>query len=406
MPDTNDAAAFDLNASPDQLLEEALASGQAPFTGRQIVTFDEELDVQGMTAQLASFGPAAVASDFGDEMPTREKMGDAASLVLEQLHLAILVPSAVEDFGAAAVGGMERREGPQGEFMIEPETFAFAINAIEDNADATWGLQATRVLGSNWTGAGIKVAVLDTGMDLGHPDFAGRPMTSASFIPGQSVQDGHGHGTHCIGTACGPYAPDGGVPRYSIAHEAEIFAGKVLSNSGSGSAGGILAGINWAIANNCEVISMSLGAAIPVQGYYTAAMQRALAAGSLVIAASGNDSRRPGQIVPTGAPANSPGAVAVAALDNRLDVASFSNGGKIEIAAPGVGVFSSLPRPRLHASWSGTSMATPHVAGVAALLAQSDPTLRGQALADRLQALARSLPHPATDVGAGLVQAP
>ena len=137
---------------------------------------------------------------------------------------------------------------------IEPER---VVHAIQDESQATWGLQATGVIASDYTGAGIKVAVLDTGMDLEHPDFEGRAITSRSFVSGQAVQDGNGHGTHCIGTACGPADV---VPRYGIASQAEIFAGKVLSNAGSGSDAQILAGINWAVANGCPVISMSLGA--------------------------------------------------------------------------------------------------------------------------------------------------
>ncbi len=99
--------------------------------------------------------------------------------------------------------------------------------------------------------------MLDTGFDVGHPDFAGRRVVTQSFVPGEQAQDGHGHGTHCIGTDCGPRQP-GQLPRYGIAYEAEIYAGKVLSNAGSGTDAGILAGIQWAIANGCQVISMSL----------------------------------------------------------------------------------------------------------------------------------------------------
>jgi subtilisin family serine protease len=168
----------------------------------------------------------------------------------------------------------------------------------------------------------------------------------------------------------------------------------------------VLAGMNWAIANRCAVISMSLGAAIPVQPSYTSAGAAALAAGCLIIAAAGNGSTRPGHIAPAIAPANSPTIMSVAALDNALRVAPFSCGGKVDIAGPGVSIFSSWPRPTLHNTISGTSMATPHVSGCAALWAQSNAALRGPALRAKLIATARHLPLPHSDVGAGLVQAP
>jgi subtilisin family serine protease len=270
---------------------------------------------------------------------------------------------------------------------------------------ATWGLRACKVPPSNFDGNGIKVAVLDTGFDLGHPEFAGRPIVSNSFVV-QPVQDLNGHGTHTAGTACGPQSPTGPLQRYGVAFRARMFIGKVLTNSGSGTQAQVLAGMNWAIANRCEVISMSLGASIPPQPSYTAAGAAALGAGCLIVAAAGNASNRPGSIAPAGAPANSPTIVSVASLDSSLRVSSFSCGGKVDIAGPGLNVFSSWPRPQLHNTISGTSMATPHVAGCAALWAQSNPSLRGIALRAKLTATARHLPLPATDVGAGLVQAP
>jgi subtilisin family serine protease len=296
-------------------------------------------------------------------------------------------------------------------------TGAGAMLAALDESELTWGLQVTRVAASQFSGRGIRVAVLDTGLDLEHPDFVGRPIVASSFVSGEEVQDGHGHGTHCIGTACGPKQP-GQLPRYGIAYDAEIFAGKVLSNRGSGADAGILAGIQWAITNGCQIISMSLGANLceqPNQGYsriFESVARRALAAGTLIIAAAGNDSERPGHICPVSHPANCPSIMAVSALDQQLHVASFSNGGlnpqggQVDIAGPGVAVRSTWPRPLLYRTISGTSMATPHVAGLAALLAEADPEARGRVLASLLLQTARRLELPARDVGSGLGQAP
>lgn len=165
-------------------------------------------------------------------------------------------------------------------------------------------------------------------------------------------------------------------------------------------AAAVLAGLNWAIANRCEVISMSLGSQSPVQAAYTHAGEAALRNGCLVIAAAGNASAS------TGAPANSPTVMSVASLDANLKPSSFSNHGKIEIAAPGRDIFSSWPRPSRHKTISGTSMAAPHVAGCAALWAQSDSSLRGMKLWQQLMASVQELPSPASRTGAGMVQAP
>ncbi len=400
-----------INASPDELYLAAAAADRLPYTGRQILTFAPDAQPGDVTAALRSLGPMAAASDFDNAAPKIESLEGAATLFFDHLGMAVLSPAAQLPVGVASVDGLvESVESISG---IENETFLFVADAIDDARTAaaeaedvvTWGLAATRVPLSHLSGHGIKIAILDTGLDLNHPDFAGRSITSETFVPGQPVQDLHGHGTHCTGTACGPLAP-AGVPRYGVAHGASIFAGKVLSNSGIAVGGSVLAGINWAIAQRCDVISMSLAAPGNLNPTYEQAAQRALAAGCLVVAAAGNESVRPNRIAPTDVPANSPDMVSVAALDRRLAVAYFSNGGKIEIAGPGVDVFSALPRPRLHGMLSGTSQATPHVAGIAALLAESNPGLRGPALRTALLNRILRLPLPPSDIGFGLVQAP
>jgi subtilisin family serine protease len=285
-----------------------------------------------------------------------------------------------------------------------------------DESKITWGLQAVEAPGSAYSGRGVGVAVLDTGFDEGHPDFQRRTVHGRSFISGEEVQDGHGHGTHTIGTACGPRVPTL-PPRYGVAFDAEIYAGKVLSNRGAGADEGILAGIEWALANGCRIVSMSLGSPTAPGERYSAVFERvarrALAQGTAIIAAAGNESQREtGVVSPVGHPANCPSISAVAALDSQLQVASFSNGGaapqggQVDFAGPGVAVYSSWPMPGGHRALSGTSMATPHVAGVAALLAEAHPEATASELVALLSSGARRLPLASTDVGAGLVQAP
>lgn len=282
-----------------------------------------------------------------------------------------------------------------------------------DETTSTWGLQLIKAVDSKWSGAGIKVAVLDTGFDDTHSDFQDRSVTKKLFATRSSDGDMHGHGTHCIGTACGPRKPSSG-PRYGVAYEAEIYAGKVLGDDGFGTDRSIIAGIEWALEQGCDIISMSLGAMtmegdLPNEDYEHIG-QVCLDANALIVAAAGNESARPHQLSPVASPANASTIMAVAAIDSRLRIAKFSNAGinsrqEVDIAAPGVAVLSSLPGGR-YDRLDGTSMATPHVAGVAALIAQSDRKYRGWALWSRLMQMARPLDAAARDVGRGLLQAP
>ena len=429
------------SSSVDELLLAALERGGDTLeTGRYLVTFKEGASIESMGLQGMR---VADARDFKDQAAVMEDVGDADAMLFPEIGVALVSGNAAQERGMSAMSEIAADSPYE---SIDPEYFVFPSNvtaeflrgyaektqtspgdylrgflqaaeqiakefgydnpsqiAEEDeetmSLGVTWGLRACKVAPSLRSGNGIRVAVLDTGMDLGHPDFAGRPIAGATFV-GQPVQDLYGHGTHCIGTACGPKAPAGTTPRYGIGYRSSIYVGKVLSNSGSGSQAGVLAGMNWAIAKRCQVISMSLGSQSPVHPAYTAAGRSALLNGCLIVAAAGNAASS------TGSPANSPTIMSVASLDPTLKPSSFSNFGKVEIAAPGRDVFSSWPRPTRYNTISGTSMATPHVAGCAALWAETSPTLRGMNLWRKLQATARHLPFPASRVGAGLVQAP
>lgn len=377
-------------------------------TGRFLVLLQEDAIEEGLAelGAIAGFDP-----NSGDL--------DAETVqVFPELGVAVVSgdPNLLAELNGAA-----ERPGPVQ--IVEPERVVHAYDAAPaeepdiaptaDESVLTWGLQAVGADISTATGKGIKIAVLDTGFEKNHPDFTGRAITTKSFITGEDVQDGHGHGTHCIGTSAGSRKP-ATAPGYGVAHEAEIFAGKVLSNAGSGSDGGILAGIDWAVSNSCAVISMSLGADVPVgtpysQIYETVA-QRAMAKGALIIAAAGNASQRPARIAPVGHPARCPSIIAVAAIDVNRQIAFFSSGsadkiGQIDVAGPGVDVYSSFKLPEKYARLRGTSMATPHAAGVAVLIAEKTGA-RGFELWARLALSSLRLPLPSTDVGGGLVQAP
>ncbi len=290
------------------------------------------------------------------------------------------------------------------------------LPVFENNTQAYWGLHALAALSSSYTGKGVKVAVLDTGMYLAHPDFAGREIVSKSFIQGETVDDANGHGTHCAGIAVGGLRGTNG-PRYGVASDSGLYVAKVLSNEGIGSDSGILAGMEWAVNEGCKVISMSLGASVEedtrYSGIYNELAGKAMDMGTLIIAAAGNDSRRrQGLIRAVNHPANCPNILAVGALDRRSEVADFScgglnpNGGLVDIAGPGVEVFSSWKPPQEYAILSGTSMATPFVAGVAAQLLEAFPDATARDLWDKLLTHARQVPLPSRDVGSGLVQSP
>jgi hypothetical protein len=168
------------------------------------------------------------------------------------------------------------------------------------------------------------------------------------------------------------------------------------------------------VEQGCQIISMSLGAVTRTGDQpnddYEHIGQVCLDSGTLVVAAAGNESARPQRIAPIDSPANASTIMSVGAVDSALRIASFSCGGinpgqEVDIAAPGVDILSSVPGNR-YDRLDGTSMATPHVAGVAALLAQSNETFRGWALWTRLLQLASRLQAPARDVGKGMLQAP
>ncbi len=289
-------------------------------------------------------------------------------------------------------------------------------DSFEDGETAFWGVSAIGAGQSEFTGKSISLAILDTGFFMGHTGFTDREVIAKSFIQGETAEDGNGHGTHCAGNAVGSFRT-GTQTRYGAATAANLYVGKVLSNAGVGRDSGILAGMEWALVKGCKIISMSLGApSQPGQTYsriFNDLGQMAMENGTLIIAAAGNDSRRSqGIIRPVNHPANCPSILAVAALDRFLKVADFScgginpDGGEVDIAGPGVGVFSSYIAPHNYAFLSGTSMATPFVAGITAMLWEKHPNASAEEIKSLLLKGARKLELLSKDVGAGLAQAP
>ncbi|MFF3311378.1 S8 family serine peptidase [Streptomyces sp. NPDC002952] len=256
---------------------------------------------------------------------------------------------------------------------------------------------------AGYTGKGSKVAVLDTGVDAGHPDLAGLVDATASFVPDEGVTDVNGHGTHVAGTIVGSGAASGGDHK-GVAPDADLLVGKVLGGAeGYGQDSWVMAGMQWAAESGADVVNMSLGDSYPTDG--SDPMSQLVDSlseryGTLFVIAAGNAG--PETISAPGAAA---AALTVAATDKEDRLASFSSTGplassgamKPDIAAPGVDI--TAPRSQamtdggegFYRTLSGTSMATPHVAGAAAILAQQHPDWTGAQLKEHLMSTAKGL---------------
>ena len=346
--------------------------------------------------------------EFINESFDENKIQDADALIYEDLGITLL--SGEKD-------QIQILESANADFIIEPEKVVYVPDDVMERPSipSTWGINITNVPQSLYTGNNIKMAVLDTGFYINHPDFTGRNITASSFVPNETINDLHGHGTHCIGVACGSSNLIG--QRYGVAKDALVYVGKVLNNQGIGAQVWILNGMVWAANSGCKVVSMSLGSKVaPGQNYdiaYERAAQFALSKGAIVVAAVGNDSQRSiNQFRPVSSPAHCPSILGVAALDTNLNVADFSNRqinptGRIDIAGPGVTIYSSWRMPDRYKTISGTSMATAYVAGILALIWEKYPTAPPNQIINELRNLARNLPLLSIDdVGIGLSIAP
>jgi len=293
-----------------------------------------------------------------------------------------------------------------------------SINSAMAGPKILWNMQnikAPDAWARNIKGTGVKLAILDTGI-AAHPDLiiAG----GISFVDGvTSYNDGNGHGTHCSGIATGQgvLAPNG-YNVFGVAPGCSLWAVKVLSDAGSGMMSWILAGMNWCAQNGVKVASMSLGSQSAPSIAYATAIKRCQDNGVTVVCASGNAFQSAFPWV--GSPANSfdandpnASAIAVGAVDQANLIARFSSRGgqtsawnQVGVVAPGVDIYSTYLNDG-YATLSGTSMACPHVAGLAALMNQRLPTLSSQRILSimRTTALHLGTPTPNITYGSGLI---
>ncbi|HEY8475085.1 MAG TPA: S8 family serine peptidase [Natronosporangium sp.] len=264
-------------------------------------------------------------------------------------------------------------------------------------ADSVPQIGAPAVHDAGFDGSGVTVAVLDTGIDPTHPDIDDRIVTTANFTDDPSAVDGHGHGTHVASIIAGSGEASGGE-RHGVAPGAELLIGKVLPNSGRGPTSAVIEGMEWAAHAGADIVNLSLGACCS-DGTDPAslAVDRLTAeTGTLFVIASGNNEGN----VAVNSPGTASSALTVGAVDKSDLLAGFSNRGprrgdaavKPELTAPGAGIVAARaagtsmgsPVDDRYTSANGTSMATPHVAGSAALLLQANPDWSWDQLKDAL----------------------
>ncbi len=232
-----------------------------------------------------------------------------------------------------------------------PETLTWGVNRID--ADLAWGIT---------TADPIKVAIVDTGIDVTHPDLQGNIKGGMSAVGyTKSYKDDNGHGTHVAGIVG---AINNTIGVIGIASNVDLYAVKVLDRNGSGYLSDIIEGLDWSISNGIQVVNMSLGTSA-YNASFEAAVKRVNAAGIVQVAAAGNSG--PGGNT-VNYPARFPEVIAVSAIDNTDTIAYFSSRGpEVDLTAPGVSIYSTY-KGSTYATLSGTSMAAPHVTGTVALV--------------------------------------
>ncbi|WP_217913144.1 S8 family serine peptidase [Miltoncostaea marina] len=306
----------------------------------------------------------------------------------------------------------------------DPRVAEVSLDAVVRTAQvpagraATWGLDAIRApeawRATGLTGAGVRIGSIDTGVDAAHPALAGRIAAWRDFVAGAPAPyDDNGHGTHTVGTMVG-----GGATPIGVAPGATVVVAKAMGRDGAGRGSDILAAAQWmadpdgdpATADQPQVVNNSWGTTVRDDPWFRPMVQRWIALGIVPVFSAGNTGPGPGTI---GSPADDPETLAVGAVDARGEIAPFSSRGlpggvaKPDLVAPGVGVVSSVPGGG-EASYSGTSMAAPHVTGAAALVRQAAPGLAPGAVMDLLRRTATDRGPAGFDTayGAGLLDVP
>ncbi|SDJ61135.1 S8 family peptidase [Streptomyces indicus] len=400
-------AGKDLYVYPEGVTE-ALAAG----------TVDEELfNVSGLIRQgyddrhAASLPLIAVYDktvDVGRSAPAAPR-GAERALVLDAIDGVALKADKKKaaDFWQDVTTAKSRATGGLKKLWLDKK--------VESTLDrSTAQVHAPEAWAAGYDGKGTKVAVLDTGTDTAHPDLEGRVTKAENFTDSDTAQDRDGHGTHTISTVGGSGAASGGKNK-GVAPGTELLSGKVLNDYGQGMESWIIAGMQWAVDSKADVVSMSLGSGAPSDCSDPMAMateELAAKSGTLFVVAAGNLGPQANTV---SSPGCAPSVLTVGAVDREDRTAQFSSRGPVtgshtlkpEIAAPGVGISAAQAGGRgvyAYQSMSGTSMATPHVAGAAAILKQRHPDWTPAQLKAALVASAdQDIPGDVREVGGGVL---
>lgn len=367
----------------------------ALFGCGRFMTSDVPYSGGALSPQASSEGRARVFVGF-KTLPGPAEEALIRALGGEVLFTYHIVPAIAASLPEQALEALRRNPNVA---YVEPDGLALALGEL-DNA---WGVKrigAGLVHAAGNTGRSIKVAVLDTGVDYTHPDLSANYCGGWDFVNNDpDPMDDRGHGTHVTGTIA---ALLNGVGVVGVAPDAQIYALKVLGSDGKGYWSWVIAALDWCVQNGIQVANMSLGGSSSTT--LEQACNRAYAAGVLLVAAAGNSG--PGEDTVL-APARYDAVIAVSATDSADQLASFSSTGPaVELAAPGVSIRSTLPGGS-YGTASGTSMASPHVAGTAALVWAANPTWTNVQVRQRLRETAEDLGTPGWDpqFGHGLVNA-
>ncbi len=355
--------------------------------------------------QVRGFGPAQPLRVIVQYKPGARAVAVMVDGITDTHHNYRLIPASAHTVEVNAVNALSEREDIEMIWLDEP------VHTLLDASLALIGVPA--VWDAGFSGKGVKVAVIDTGVDPDHPDFAGRIERMKDFT-GEGYSDGSGHGTHVAGIIGGAGQASDGKYR-GVAPECTLIAAKVLRGDGSGNMSDVMAGVEWAVQQGARILNLSLGGSGSSDGAdaLSVTCDAAVGRGAIVFVAGGNSGPGASTI---GSPGAAKRVITVGATSKTDQVANFSSRGptkdgrvKPDVCFPGVGIIAARaqgtsmgsPQGNAYTSASGTSMATPHAAGVGALLLQAVPGLSHDQIKEILMNTAKELGYEPNAQGKG-----